>query len=267
MAGAYREAPAPPAFPARQIAWRRRVARGALLLVISVFAKWAGIIALAQVDASSRVVTVATILLQLGVCAATWMVTTAPPPRRPGTLAWLLRGGVVAELLCWAPIAFGVYPARLEALAILVVACGGLLYLGQLFGDIQLPRRALQARGLAVGVVAPVVLMLLLPPRGFKPVLVLCVLAELAALLLSFLLLVALRIALHVKHSELWLDDRATPPEWVSLFVLGDGRAEVFSTRERYGYFATRLEAEIWLGLRMVTAADAVERRLVAAPR
>ncbi len=267
MPGAYREAPAPPAFPAQQIAWRRRVARGALFVPASVAAKWASLVVLGAADASAHVVTVVLLLTQLCVCGATWTLTAPPPSKRPSVLAWLLRAGVVGELVGWAPLAFGVYPAWLEPLALLIVASGGLAYVGTLFSAVGLPDRALQARVLAVGVVAPTVAMLSLATRGFELVLVLCVLAQLIALLLAFLLLVALRKVLRVKHSELWLDDGATPPEWVSLFVLGDGRAEVFSARERFGYFVTRWDAEIWLEAHgMVAAADAVERRLAAAP-
>lgn len=243
--GAYREPGVVPSFPAEQIAWRRSVAQGALWVMLVLLAKYAVVSAMA----ASPVVAAAVLTpLEIALCFATWKLTAREPgQKRALWLGWLLRAIVVAGALMWPLGLLGLEVRQPAAISMLAAAGVGLLYVAHLFGAFEAPRHVWLARASAL-VWLVVALPLALGTELYSSRVLQAVMLV-GALLLGLYCLVRLAFVLRVTGSEIfWRDETEAPPEWVALFVLADRRAEAFDAGGRLGYFASRDDAEAWLG-------------------
>lgn len=265
MSGPYREPGLTPSFPAEQIAWRRSVAQGALGVVLVLIAKYCALSALA---ASPVVTAVVLTPFDLGLCLATWKLTTrAPEGHHAAWLGWLLRATVVAGALLWPLGALG--PSAQPAAGPLTLAAtgAGLLYVARLFSAFEAPRHAWLSRAAAAVLLVVGTPEVLEIPELHGATLLRGMLLV-GGVMLAFYCLLRLAFVLRVaRHELLWLDETETPPAWVALFVLADGRAEAFNAAGRLGYFPSQGDAEAWLGehgmirdeAAALAAADAVQ--------
>lgn len=264
MSGAYRESAAVTRAPLAQIAWRRRVGRGAVLLSwvlgagMIVIAFWGRL--LRGHDLAAALVE---IVLNVGLIRATWLLSERRPYGPGQWSSWSLRGIVILTAVIVPLAALGLLRPGVAAAAGLVGGAAALAYVARFFDAAADARRARGARATALG-------LLFIAVFTWRPSTSADALTaiEVAGPFFAWWLLklfVDFKSLVNVVSHEWWLDDAAAVPgRWVSLLVYTDKHAEVIPPDAPLSRFASRDEAHAWLGRgAFVEGSRAVQRGLV----
>ncbi len=266
MPSPYRETANTPPAPLEELAWRRRVARGAgwvEILLASNFAVLvlAGLIALSTLD----VVLLAVVwsATALGIAFGIWAVTAPRPGYRSDRLGWLLRASVLACLgvAVLVELGLGLGFVSFICSALVVVAStayfAGLLELAGATGHARWARVTIAPLVVLAGVLHLAAWWLRWFPTFAVPYLCLVYAIDPRS---------HVRRAMGVDYHHWWFDSEMEPPgEWVSLLVHRDKHAEVLCADETLGWFVSKAEATEWLEDNgYVPAERAIEERLVS---
>lgn len=257
MSGGYRESAAVTRVPVAEIAWRRRVAKGAMTLAMSLMVFGAGAVPESLQDLRAW----RTLVLLLAVPAA-WLMTT-PRHGRRGWLAWLLVLGVAAGGVLSFLALQGVISRVPAAVASSVALVEGLEFLARLHLEFGHRRAAHIARVALVPAAGLVVVSLFKLPSILEYVLWG---AGLSSALLALVLALWFAGLAPDEQQTWWLDNSAaTPGVWVSLLAGKTGHATVLSADGELGSFASENEAYDWLEQHgYVWSENALEEGLVA---
>lgn len=253
----YRDSAAVTRVPLEQIAWRRRVGRAAVALTVSLLLAVQWVVS----GGPDRWLAAAA---WCAVAGSAWVATTPRPGRRRGWLEWVLLVCMVGVGLLAVVGMGGMLGAAPMNAVVFVGLAAGLELVARLLAGAGYRKRARVARALMIGAA----LGLALAPYTFLRI-ARDVTKILSLALTAGALFLVSRVAGHaevVGHSW-WLDDGASiPEEWVSLFLLRDGHAEVISAGGELGRFQNQSAAFEWLEQKgYVPGSVAVERGLVVA--
>ncbi len=265
MSGVYRESAFVTRVPLEEIAWRRRVGKGAAWLVAYLLLGFLVMLVLHLLSVPRLGIAMALLAVGAIGVAATWMLTAAKPGQRVDWLAWILRATIVTSTLLIPLTWMRALPLPVDLAVALVIDAAGLAYVARLFNAAGDPRHAWQARAL----IAPLLLSRALVDvwDGLPVAISLPVeLVGIVSLVWTFALLWRLRrLTLVIEHQWFLDTAAASPDEWVSLLLHRDGHAAVVSVEGEVARFESKGEALAWLTCKaFVPGARAVGERLVA---